>query len=276
MQRLLIKVLNRLGLLRFLNLSFHRSFNGKRFIIPIQGKIGHDLLEEREAWMQKALKKIIQAKRNSSFVDVGVNLGQTLVTVKSIIPEIKYIGFEPNPTCVAYVLSLIRLNDFKNVQILPIGIGSTDGLTLLFHNAAKPEDSSGSIVEPFRDVSGMEQKTVLTFSSKNLLFLQDQPVGIIKIDVEGAELEVIANLQEVIRKDKPIIICEILPVYTSQNEFRLNRQKKLLQIISELDYHIYRIGLDGSFVKIDTIEVHDQLDECNYLFLHSGQIKLIE
>ena len=41
------------------------------------------------------------------FIDVGVNVGQTLLKLKSISSEINYLGFEPNPNCVNYLKNLI-------------------------------------------------------------------------------------------------------------------------------------------------------------------------
>ena len=53
--------------------------------------------------------KIVLPIENKKFIDVGVNIGQTLLKLKSVSSEIDYIGFEPNPICVN--LSLIHISE---------------------------------------------------------------------------------------------------------------------------------------------------------------------
>ena len=48
-------------------------------------------------------------KKNGAYLDIGVNIGQTLMKLKSVNPKIEYIGFEPNATCVHYVNKLIDM-----------------------------------------------------------------------------------------------------------------------------------------------------------------------
>jgi len=45
------------------------------------------------------LKKILLLK-DGVFIDIGMNLGQTLIKLKCVDPNIRYFGFEPNPGCV--------------------------------------------------------------------------------------------------------------------------------------------------------------------------------
>ncbi|MEQ8362614.1 MAG: FkbM family methyltransferase [Cyclobacteriaceae bacterium] len=237
------------------------------FSIPLQAGIGFDHLFEKEIWMTVVLKKVLALKPNEAFVDVGVNLGQTLLKVKSTNLNIQYIGFEPNMTCVAYVNKLISRNGLGSVQIFPVGISDNDGHAVLYHASDKLEDSSASIIKEFRDVSNLGQKIIITFSEDRLSFLQDHVLGVVKIDVEGAELEVVGNLKSFINKDRPIIICEILPVYNIDNAFRLDRQNALIKIIKELKYLIYRIEIDGTLFEIDEIGIHSEIEDSNYLLV---------
>jgi len=275
MFRLLIRILNKLGVLRLLNLKVPYKQNGLTFSIPLQGGIGFDHLFEKEIWMTVVLKKVLALKSQETFVDVGVNLGQTLLKVRSIDKNIRYVGFEPNMTCVAYLDKLIAANDLDSVQIFPVGISDHDGPAILYHASDRQEDSSGSIVKEFRDVSKMDRKIIVTFSEARLSFMRDLVFGVVKIDVEGAELEVVRNLKSFIQKDRPFIICEVLPVYSTDNTFRLDRQNELSGIIDELEYLIYRIKNDGSLLPIDEIGIHGKIEDSNYLFVPSELKKII-
>ena len=68
-----------------------------------------------------------------------------------------------------------------------------------------------------------------------------EKIDLIKIDVEGAELEVLESIKNLIKKHKPFIIIEILPVYSKENKSRLDRLKKIELLIDEFSYHIHLI-----------------------------------
>lgn len=80
--------------------------------------------------MNKVLQTLLKID-SRDFIDVGVNIGQTLLNVRSIDKDRNYIGFEPNPTCINYVMELIKINDFKNTTLIPFGIAGNDGVEVL-------------------------------------------------------------------------------------------------------------------------------------------------
>ena len=55
----------------------------------------------------------------ASVVDVGANLGQTLLKVKRLDRRARYVGFEPNPWCVVYMEELVRVNRLEHCSIVP-------------------------------------------------------------------------------------------------------------------------------------------------------------
>lgn len=265
-----VRLLNKLGWLQGVNINVTRVVSGTAFLIPMRNKIGYTLLFDKESWMAEVLKRI--APIGGAFVDVGANVGQTLLVAKSIQPNLQYIAFEPNAFCFAYLTELIQVNQLNNVTLLPVAIGGHDGPTTLYHSPGSPDDSSGSIIKEFRDTVGMAQTSVLSLTGNSLRFLLNIRISVIKIDVEGAELEVILNLLEVVQRDRPTIICEILPVYNESNTFRLKRQDELLREVTQLNYVLLRIHTNGALKPINSIGIHDNLNDCNYLFVPKERI----
>ena len=179
-----------------------------------------------------------------------------------------YIGFEPNPACNQYLEILIDKNKFVNAKVFPIGISTkTQVLELKFYNNDST-DSSASIVENFRPSSIKKSLNVPVFAF-NELSVNVPHASIIKIDVEGAELEVITSLMNKLKSDRPIVLLEILPVYKVENEVRVNRQKRIESILSELGYIIFRvIKLDSNFKNLKMIPefgIHSDLNQCDYI-----------
>ncbi|MCP4828081.1 MAG: hypothetical protein GY889_04320, partial [Proteobacteria bacterium] len=117
MVRKLARKLKR-GLARRLNFTLGKTLNGRSFRIPMLGGLGGAMRRHHEPWMLQNLIQI-ESESEGCFVDVGVNLGQTLLAVKSIRADWDYIGFEPNPYCVFYTMNLVKLNALEGCTVFP-------------------------------------------------------------------------------------------------------------------------------------------------------------
>lgn len=268
---LLLKVLNKFKLLPYFNLIGKIQLNGIEFKIPVIRTLGLGNIYMSEPWMISLLKKI--DLKDGQFIDVGVNIGQTLLKLKSVNNDIEYIGFEPNPTCVFYSNELIAVNQFKNTTIVPVGIADVNGVLKLNFYSSNNSDPSASIIENFRPDQVIKFSQYIPVNrvdniSKNV---ELKNIEAIKIDVEGAEMEVIESLKNLIAENQPFILIEILPVYSAENTFRIERQQRIETILKELDYLIYRvIKKDNKFEalqQIESIGIHKDLDACDYVFM---------
>ncbi|QOR76694.1 MAG: FkbM family methyltransferase [Thermoflavifilum sp.] len=267
-KQFLIKILKKVGLIRFLN--FELAMHGITY--PIIGNLVEDT-PKPDLWMFDLLSILIP-KKDGCFVDVGANIGQTLIAVKRIKRDVTYIGFEPNPFCVYYLQKLILNNKFINTYIIPAAISSNTGLMDLQLYSLRLTDSSASIIKDFRTGSVVNTVNVVSLSSDFIKI--DQKISILKIDVEGAEYLVLSEFLEKIIADRPFILIEVLPVYTPENYDRLNRQASLMKLIKRLNYKICRIikGVKGDFIGIENVEdfgIHSDLNKCDYLLTPSEE-----
>lgn len=266
------RLLNKFRLLEKFNLKTKIKVNGKIFVIPIIKKTGFQNLFLTEKWMVDLLNNLNHLLKGA-FIDVGANIGQTLIKLKSVNTSIKYVGFEPNPNCIFYTNELIALNKFENTELYPVGISTIDNILSLNFYYDNNFDSSASLIENFRDQEIFKKIHVPVFQVKTISGMEKilNDVCLIKIDVEGAELEVIQSFIEVIKKCRPLILIEILPVYNESNTFRKDRQEKIEQLFKELNYSLLRVekNSDDSFKGlslIEKIEIHSDLLKCDYVF----------
>jgi FkbM family methyltransferase len=257
-----LRVLKKINLLSSINLIFNEAINGSEFKIPVVRGIGYGLFFLNEPWMTSLIKKLLDLKQGA-FVDVGANIGQTLLFLKSVNNKTPYIGFEPNPKCNFYLSELIQLNWSDNVKIIPAGIFSFTGIASLYVNQNDKVDACASLLEKFRDLNNPEILLAPVIANGSLDFLLEERIAIIKIDVEGAELEVLDQLIGCIKKFRPFVVCEVLPAYSS-NQWRLDRQKKIESILKELDYGITLIG--DKFELLEQIPIEGNENESNFLF----------
>lgn len=227
--------------------------------------------------MTDLLAKVLR-KQPGVFMDVGVNLGQTLVKAKAIEPAREYLGFEPNPLCVSYVQNLIRENRFENTTLVPVGLFTENRVLGLDLFSESGTDSAASLISGFRPGEKIHSRVfvpVFAFDSLAELF-GEKTVGVVKIDVEGAELEVIKSLMNVIKRDHPVFLMEVLPVYSEENIFRKTRQDELESLFKNEGYRIFRVRKNesGRFSSVDPIEeigIHSDIGMSDYVIVPSGQ-----
>jgi FkbM family methyltransferase len=232
-------------------------------------------LHSHEAWLFNIIKESLENKPGA-FIDVGVNIGQTLLKVKTINASNDYIGFEPNPTCCFYVNDLIKFNELKNCKLIPVGLSDKAAVVKLFKKSAT--DAAASLIEGFREQAFYSSEDyVPVFEGDYLLSLLNlEAISIIKIDVEGGEVEVIRGLRSSISKYQPYILCEILPVRdigTELGSFRKERQDALEKILREENYKIYRILHNGEIIPLEQFEIHSDLSLCEYMFVPQKETK---
>ena len=269
--KLLFRILAKLKILRLINVKISIQVNTKKVVIPINAGIGFDNLNLSETWMIDVFERL-HLPSETTFIDVGVNIGQTLIKLKSVNLNIDYIGFEPNPLCVCYSEQLVKANDWKNVSIVPAGISDKTQIIKLNYYTDDQADSCASIISDFREVNSVISKSYCACYSGSELesVLSDKVISLIKFDVEGAEFEVIKSLGDIIKQYRPYLLVEILPSY-KVDSIRLIRQESIEKIINDIGYHKYRICKDKSdcfshFKEVASIGVHDRLDWCDYIF----------
>ncbi len=198
----------------------------------------------------------VSGQNTKTFVDVGVNIGQTLLRLKTICPEVEYLGFEPNSTCTAYSQKLIKEDKFRNCTIQNVALSTEIGILQLEKDS--DTDSRASVVSNLRPDYFSVKESVLALDYQN--FYLDKVVGFVKIDVEGAEYEVLKGMEKAIKKHQPIITCEVLDSHNAEVfNFTQKRATELCEMLKSWNYNIIRLQTESSAIvnyeKIDTIKI---------------------
>ena len=228
-----------------------RFYNGKIIKVPMQDGIKVGI--STEPWMKDLLNKIYSISKIKIFYDVGANLGQTLIKVKTIDSDINYHAFEPNYLCSNYLSKLIKINNWANTYIYPIGIFNENSLQYL--EGKSDYDKSSSIIPDCAETTKVVKKITSFYTYETIKnFIGTDKVDIIKIDTEGTEPEVIKTLESLVRKDLPLIFIEVLKLQ-KDNALKIRRDQDLFSYIKKLDYIIFRINknLKNKFTSIEEI-----------------------
>jgi hypothetical protein len=100
-------------------------------------------------------------------------------------------------------------------------------------------------------------------------------VAIVKIDVEGGELDVMQGLTRTFRRSAPYVFCEVLPVFDVQSEmgrFRAQRQDTLLRLLEQLEYSVFRVYVDDSVEQVSEFGLHADMTRSNYIFVPNAAV----
>ncbi|MBK9175015.1 MAG: FkbM family methyltransferase [Flavobacteriales bacterium] len=235
--------------------------------------IGH------EPWIDDLLRRTMRTFPGV-FVDVGMNIGQSLIKVKAIDPEQPVVGFEPNPNCLIALRDLVRLNRYMGVRVVPVALAETDGLAEL-GLVTGPADGSASMIPNFRKdpIERLERIACLRFETVERSMAIER-IGVVKIDVEGAESMVLAGMEQRLARDRPVVVVEILPVYTAENAGRLERQRAIEELMGRLGYTILRLDRSDPkrmiLVPIPEIGVIQDMALSNYVLCPAERVGALQ
>jgi FkbM family methyltransferase len=199
-------------------------------------------------------------RRSGAVMDVGANSGQTMLKLLSIDPSRRYIGVEPQSSCCTDIQAFIHRNKLANHDIVCCGISSAAGLATLSFGV--PNDVRASLVSEFRPPDVLTRKTTVPVVTGDELLdaFELEDVALIKIDVEGGELEVLQGLQETLRTRRPFIALEVLPnrlVHSGApldkrtRQVRAKRYGAMQELLTVAGYEISLIGEGGRLTAAD-------------------------
>jgi len=139
-------------------------------------------------------------------LDVGANVGLYSIFTALKASDGMVIAVEPEPHSLKRLQENVELNDLGNVRTLEVALG-VDGVVLHLTAAASPELGSHTVLS----YSGVGTVEVTSRSGDGLLKETQMPApNLIKIDVEGMELEVLQSLEGSL-SDKRCrsVLCEV-------------------------------------------------------------------
>ena len=133
-------------------------------------------------------------------LDCGSNVGLSIIYFKQKFPDARVVGFEPD----SMIFNMMKINlakfDFKDVQIHNKAVWTSEG-ELTFNASGA---LGGALDTSGGSVLGGNIVTVGTLRLRD--FLVDNHVELLKIDVEGAEFEILDDCLDALHNVENIFI----------------------------------------------------------------------
>ncbi|MDW8334755.1 MAG: FkbM family methyltransferase [Bacteroidia bacterium] len=193
-------------------------------------------------------------RRAKTIFDIGANTGVYALLAKLNRPDAKVFAFEPIPAVFRKLQANAAANGF-DVVCDPRAVSDANGSAVIY----LPENEhlysvtvNKNLNRPEIPVQKLEVQTVrLTdFCREHAI----EKVDLLKIDVETHEPEVLSGMQEILIRDRPDMIVEILLDDVG---------RKVESILEGLDYAYFHIDEKHGLVRQQNLRGHEQ--SYNYL-----------
>jgi len=213
---------------------------------------GHDLGDIRYLW------RILRP--GMVFLDIGAHHGlYSLVAAKRLGADSTVVAFEPSQNEFRRLRLHLRLNGMRSVRAEPVALGATSS-NQKFFQIISGDNTRGGLRPPASSDRVLETLVETACLDDYLRRRAVNRVDLVKLDVEGAELEVLQGASIVLAKFRPIFIFEVLDATTQVWGYSA---REIVLMFQKFDFQIFEAQLDGSIVPH---EVKDHYPEVrNYL-----------
>jgi FkbM family methyltransferase len=179
------------------------EYDGLKFIEKDDLIVG--ILKSKKNGFEKQTTDWVMSnlQNGKTFVDVGHSTGWFSLHAAS--KGFKVIGFEPMNIAFKRATENMRLNGL-NYDIHNMAASDTNGETKIHFNPSVAITTGASLVSSIRSHVNTGSAVIRTVRLDE--FLKDEPIGIMKIDVEGHELAVLDGSKNIIAKNKPKLVLE--------------------------------------------------------------------
>lgn len=179
-------------------------------------------------------------RSDSTFVDVGANRGQILRDAVRLAPDAEHIAFEPIPA-----LAVEVARTFPDVDCRRLALGARPEVAEFCHFTSLDGWSGLQRSPEISDERGRPEYIEVRVSTLDSELDGLQP-SVIKIDVEGAELQVLEGGREVLCSSRPVLIFEHVAAAARLYDSPPGSPWDLL---AELGYRVFTVTGEGPITR---------------------------
>ena len=207
----------------------HKNFKTKIDDLSIEAIDPPSFIAQYNELIRRNIYKFKTKNKAPYIIDCGVNIGLSIISLKRMYPNAKIIGFEPDPNIFSIAQKNINNAGYTDVELIKKAVW-TEETTMIFYQ----EGSAGG-----RLINEENDKTlsVPTFDLKKLIICD---IDFLKIDIEGAEYEIIRDIDDSLHFVQNIFI---------EYHSKINQEQNLDEILSILKKNGFRYFLESGYLS---------------------------
>lgn len=162
-----------------------------KYNIGYTNKQEFDILKDEI--FNKEIYKVDLQKDFPVIFDLGSHIGLSILYFKMNYPDAKILGFEPNPNIFPLLEENIYCNNLIGIELRNIALGNTEEIRE-FHIDNQYDAFSTAGFKP-NAWNGKQSTTPISVKTAKLSKYINNPIDLMKMDIEGAEKEVLTELE---------------------------------------------------------------------------------
>lgn len=179
----------------------------------------------------RKVRKIL--KRGDTFLDIGANVGYFSLISAQILEEGSIHAFEPIKENYDVLNKAIFRNNIANIFANMVAVGSHNGTVKLYSGKADELGNSGWSSSVPGEGRNQEVDLPLITIDDYVKNADIQKIRLIKIDVEGMELQVLSGMSSILQQsDSPDILIEIFP----------DQFQQVFQKLDDMGYYVFSLS----------------------------------
>ena len=220
----------------YLGKGVGRVINGKKIRFPAKWSRYYEANYESENY--SFIRSYI--KPGMHIIDIGAHIGLFSVYTSQLTgAEGKVICFEPTPGTFSLLQQTLKLNHCENVIAVQAAVSDKDGTANFYISAIQQEGNNSNSLVKNRDEKDLNSYEVKLETIDGIVKTYKLKPSLIKIDAEGAELDVLKGGLKTFTEISPAIILGLHPDFIKQKGDNLEAIWDLLTTVP------YKIELDG-------------------------------
>lgn len=215
------------------------EFRGK-FYLDARSAIFRRIVADRYYEPELTGLCVEHCDRARDALDIGANVGFHSVLFSRLLQEAgnrKVLSVEPTQNAFERLQKNLQLNQMSDAVIPIKGAVSNEPGEIVIQTVEGMEEFSsvGSLVHPAVANQKVNHETVRAYTIDALVSEHQLTPGFMKIDVEGAEGQVLAGARQTLAEHRPIILAELSDPLLRQSG---SSSAEVLELLRQYDYRI--------------------------------------
>lgn len=220
--------------------SFKMNFMGEELHVPDSASF----LWTYSDIFEKGIYRFEADNSKPRIIDGGANIGLSVIYFKQLYPESSIVAFEPDEKIYSCLKNNISNRNLRNVEVVRKALWDAE-MILEF-------DTEGSDAGRVNTAEGSQE--VVTVPATRLRNYLEEPVDLLKLDIEGAETRVIKDCEDLLKNVKKLFV-EYHSFYDEAQSL-----SSLLNVLTGTGFRLHICSVNCSRQPLYSVDTYNGMD----------------